>query len=88
MTDPTTHPTRIDPSGRPLPDSLRSIPTMFICPRCRLSIRGRLPALEPQRCPRCLVRKRLVVALEPVPFALDAVAPTSAVARPPTPRPV
>jgi len=43
---------------------LRFVGAMLRCPRCRLLIRARVAALAPERCPRCLARQHVVVALE------------------------
>jgi hypothetical protein len=42
----------------------RFVGAMLSCPRCRLLIRVRVASLSPERCPRCLARHRVVVALE------------------------
>ena len=36
----------------------------FVCPRCRLRLMPRLPALAPRHCPRCLARHRVAVELQ------------------------
>ena len=35
----------------------------LLCPRCRLRLTPRLPALAPRHCPRCLARHRVAVEL-------------------------
>lgn len=51
--------------------------TAATCPRCGLTVTSRAGWLEPQHCPRCLARARLVVPLERVEprFAEDEPAP-------------
>lgn len=36
----------------------------LVCPRCRLTLTPRLPALAPRHCPRCLGRHRVAVELK------------------------
>jgi len=52
---------------------LSAEPTTYAnCPRCHLSIRVRALSVAPERCPRCLARRREAVDmfLSPMPFRL------------------
>lgn len=39
------------------------------CPACALTLWPRVASLAPEHCPRCLARRRVPVALEPLPAA-------------------